>query len=407
MRAAWYERRGEAADVLVVGETDALRPGPGELRIRVHASGINPGDVKKRARAGAPMPFPRVIPHSDGAGIVDAVGPGGDLSRVGERVWCFGAQSYRPFGTAAELVVVPAWQAVPLPEHATFEQGACLGIPGITGHRAVFADGAVDDQTVLVVGATGAVGSMAAALARWGGARVLALVRDPADVDRARDAGAERVFLASEPELAAQIRDAAPDGVDRIVDVAFATYAELYADVIAQGGVIASYFSTRPAPTLPFWPLLFLNVTIRLLGSDDFPPDAKRSAAADLTACLRERRLALQIGETLPLEQIAAAHQAVEGGKAGRVVLTPNRPGDVHADHAFEHRHPRRARLTGSPATSTSTRSPHRLAPRRSPPCSCTSRPGRAPSGTPTRTARRSSSPRASAAAGARVVPSR
>src|SRR5215510_9139178 len=153
MKAAWYETQGAARDVLVVGEVPDPEPGPDEVRIRVAASGINPGDVKKRQDAfGYGMPYPRVIPHSDGAGVIDRVGDGVPASRVGERVWCYGAQSYRPFGTAAEYVVVPSAQAVPLPDGVSFEQGACLGIPGITAHCCVHAAGSLEGSTVLVQG---------------------------------------------------------------------------------------------------------------------------------------------------------------------------------------------------------------------------------------------------------------
>ena len=160
MKAAWYERQGPALDVLVVGETDEPQPAAGEVRIRMAASGVNPGDVKKREDAfGLGMPFPRVIPHSDGAGTVDAVGEGASPEWIGRRVWCFGAQSYRPFGTAAEYAVVPLQRAVPLPESVPFEQGACLGIPGITAHRCVHVAGPVEGRTVLVQGGAGAVGA--------------------------------------------------------------------------------------------------------------------------------------------------------------------------------------------------------------------------------------------------------
>jgi NADPH2:quinone reductase len=323
MRAAWYERQGPAADVLIVGDLPDPAPGPGEVRIRVRASGVNVGDIKKREGwLGSSMPYPRVIPHSDGAGEIDAVGEGVDPSHLGERVWCYGAQSYRPFGTAAELVVVPEHQAVRLPEALSFEQGACLGIPGITAHRAVFADGPVQGRTVLVAGAAGAVGSMAAQLAGWGGALVLATVRSATGRGRANGAGAEHVFVLDEGDLASAIRAAAPGGVDRIVEVALSANAELDAAVLAQGGVLAAYSSPDPEPRLPFWPLLFQNVTIRLLGSDDFPEPAKRQAAEDIVTCLEEGRLNVEIGARLPLEEIAAAHRAVERPSGrGRVVV--------------------------------------------------------------------------------------
>jgi NADPH2:quinone reductase len=174
----------------------APEPGPGEVRVRITVSGVNPGDTKKRGDwVGSGLPFPRIVPHSDGAGVIDAVEQGGDRSRIGQRVWVYGAQSYRPFGTAAELTVVPAEQAVPLPDEVSDELGACLGIPGITAHRAVFGDGPVAGQTVLVQGVLGAVGSVAAQLARWGGATVIGTVTRTRDLDQV-DASLTRQPLA-------------------------------------------------------------------------------------------------------------------------------------------------------------------------------------------------------------------
>jgi NADPH2:quinone reductase len=269
MRAAWYERRGPARDLLVVGEMPDPHPGPGEVRIALSVSGISPGDIKKREGwQGSPMPYPRVVPHSDGAGVTDETGPGVDAARTGEPAWCYGAQSYRPFGTAAEYVVVPAALAVPLPAPAgpltadgLAEQAACLGIAGITGYRAVFADGPVTGLSVLVHGAAGGVGSIATQLARRGGARVAAVVRGQAQRDRAAELGAEAVFLADQPELAAAIRER-------------------------------------------------------------FPPAVKSGAAAALTAALGEGNLKSVIAARLPLDQVAEAHEMIEHGAAGRVVTT-------------------------------------------------------------------------------------
>ena len=323
MRAVWYEQKGPAREVLVLGETATPTPAPGEVRICVAVSGVNPGDVKKREGwLGFPMAYPRVIPHGDGAGTIDAVGPGVDEARLGERVWCYGAQSYRPFGTAAEWVTVPSDQAVRLPDGASFEDGACLGIPGITAHRAVFGDGPVQGRTVLVQGAGGAVGGLATSLATWGGATVLATVRAAVDVARAKRAGAAHVFVLGGPDVAAAILQAAPNGVDRIVEVALGPNVALDEAIIAPNGVIAAYGSPEPEPQIPFWSLLFKNVTLRLLGSDDFPADAKRQAAADLTTCLAQRRLAIDIAERFPLEAVAAAHEAVHHpARPGRVVV--------------------------------------------------------------------------------------
>jgi NADPH2:quinone reductase len=179
MKAAWYEKQGPARVVLTVGDMPDPAPGPGELRIRIVASGINPGDIRKRQDDfGYGMPYPRVIPHSDGAGQVDQVGDGVSSDWSGKSVWCYGAQSYRPFGTAAEFSVVPAAQTLPLPTNVTMEQGACLGIPGITGHRAVHVAGPVKGRTVVVQGAAGSVGLCAVQLARHAGAHVIGTVRD-------------------------------------------------------------------------------------------------------------------------------------------------------------------------------------------------------------------------------------
>lgn len=329
MRAAWYERRGPARDVLVVGEMADPEPGKGEVRIRLAASGINPGDMKKRAGPpGAPMYYDRVIPHSDGAGVIDAVGEGVSGDRIGQRVWCYGAQSNRPFGTAAELVVVPEALAVPLPrspiravEQNVVEQAACLGIAGITAHRAIFADGSVAGLNVLVHGAAGGVGSIAVQLARRDGAHVVATVRDTTQMALVRGLGAHDVLLAEDPDLAAKIRQVAPDGVHRVADVDFAAHIELDAEVAAVGGTISSYSSSQDRPTIPYWPLGFSDVTLRLLGSDDFSPSVKAQAAHELTEALVEGALRVSIAARLPLGEIAQAHELVERGAGGRVLI--------------------------------------------------------------------------------------
>jgi NADPH:quinone reductase len=321
MQAAWYERAGPAVDVLQVGEMADPAPGPGEVRVRLTFSGINPGDTKKRGDwVGYGMPHPRVIPHSDGAGVVDAVGDGVDRVRLGERVWVYGAQSYRAFGTAAQLTVVPADQAVALPDQVGEEVGACLGIPGITAHRAVFGDGSVGGATVLVHGVLGAVGSMAAQLAAWNGATVIGTVRRSSDLPEVDDAVRHRVAL-DEVNPVSAIRRAAPDGVDRIVEVSFSDNADLDAAVAAPEAVIAAYATRDPRPDFDFWPMLFANLTIRLLGSDDFPAGAKHRAAADLTAAARTGALRIPIDEPLPLDRIAEAHDRVDAGARSRVVL--------------------------------------------------------------------------------------
>lgn len=328
MIAAWYERPGPAAEVLEVGEFTDPVPGPGEVRVRVTVTGINPGDTKKRSNwVGSGMPYPRVIPHSDGAGVIDAVGSEVDEPRIGSRVWVYGAQSYRPFGTAAQLTVVPADQAVPLPDGVEDTVGACLGIPGITAHRAVFGDGPVAGTNVLVHGVLGGVGSMAAQLAAWGGATVIGTVRRTSDLPLVDDSIEHRLAL-EEADPARAIRRLAPDGVHRIVEVSFSDNADLDAAVAAPEAVIAAYATRDPRPGFDFWPMLFANLTIRLLGSDDFPKPAKQQAAADLTAAAQDHALRIPIDDPLPLDRIAEAHDRVDAGTRRRVVLTiPARTG--------------------------------------------------------------------------------
>jgi NADPH2:quinone reductase len=321
MLASWYDDQGPAADVLHVGELPDPVAGPGEVRVRVTVSGVNPGDTKKRRGwLGSSLPFARVIPHSDGAGVIDGVGAGVDVHRVGQRVWVYGAQSYRPFGTAAQYTVVPDHQATPLPDHLSDELGASLGIPGITAHRTVFADGPVDGQLVLVNGVLGGVGSLAAQLAHWAGATVIGTVRRTADLDRVDPAVAHAIALDT-GEPAAAIRSYAPQGVDRIIEVALSDNADLDTAVAANNAVIAAYATRTDRTEIPFWPLLFNNVTLRLLGSDDFPAAAKRQAARDLTAAAAVGALTVDVGARFPLADIAQAHDRIDDGGRGRVLI--------------------------------------------------------------------------------------
>ena len=322
MQAVWYDRQGPADEVLVVGELPDPEPAPGEVRVRLWFSGVNPGDTKKRRGwLGSTMPFPRVIPHSDGSGIIDRVGGGVDPSRAGQRVWVYGAQSYRPFGTAAQYTVVPDSQAVDIPDEVDDQTAACFGIPGITAHRAVFADGPVAGTTVLVHGALGAVGSIAAQLAHWAGAHVVVTVRRADDLSQLTGPAMTRAVALDQPDSTETIHALAGDGVDRIVEVAFSENVDLDAAVAKKNAVIAAYATRRDRPDFPFWPMLFDNITIRLIGSDDFSPEAKQQAARDLSTAAHAGDLVLAIGPPFPLEQAAAAHERVDSGNRLRVVL--------------------------------------------------------------------------------------
>jgi NADPH2:quinone reductase len=236
-------------------------PGAGEVRIRVAASGVNPGDIKKRQNAfGYGMAYPRVIPHSDGAGHVDEVGAGISSEWFGQSAWCYGAQSYRAFGTAAEFTVIPVDQVARLPQGVSTEQGACLGIPGITAHRAVHVAGPVNGRIVLVQGAAGAVGICAVQLAHRAGAHVIGAVRPGSDETIATKAGAQDVVRHDE-SLIASVKAIAPKGVDHIVEVAFGANIEGDLELLNNGGSIATYATDHESPKIPFWPMVFKNVS--------------------------------------------------------------------------------------------------------------------------------------------------
>jgi NADPH:quinone reductase len=286
-------------------------PRAGEVRIRLAASGINPGDIKKRSNAfGYGMPYPRVIPHSDGAGRIDEIGDGVSSEWLGESVWCYGAQSYRAFGTAAEYTVVPVHQVARLPRGVAMDQGACLGIPGITAHRAVHISGPVDGRTVLIQGGAGAVGSCAVQLSRRAGARVIAVVRS-GSMEPVKTAGAHEVVYGG-PDVAAELKTLAPEGIDHIVEVAFDANLRVDLEVLKIGGSIATYATGTETPDIPFWPMVFQNTRVFFIGSDDFPKEAKVAATRELNAALEAGWPGLEIAERFPLEEIARAHELVE-----------------------------------------------------------------------------------------------
>ncbi|MGH7307502.1 MAG: NADPH:quinone reductase [Candidatus Rokuibacteriota bacterium] len=323
MRAAWYERNGPAAEVLKVGELPVPEPGPGEVRVRVIASGLNPTDVKSRAGS-RPMGHSRVVPHQDGAGVIDKVGPGVPASRVGERVWLYIVQWQRAWGTAAEYTVVPTRLAVTLPANTTFAEGACLGIPAVTAHRCLFADGPLGGQTVLVTGGAGAVGHYAVQLAKWAGARVIATVSSAEKARLATLAGADHTVNYRAGDTAAEILALTGGaGIDRIVDVDFGANLPVSVKVLKTNGTIATYASMgEPEPKLPFYALMAKNATIRPVLLYTMPERAKDEAARDVARLVETGRLVHVIGARFPLERIVEAHQAQESGKVtGNIVV--------------------------------------------------------------------------------------
>lgn len=326
MRAAWFEEFGAARDVLKVGELDTPVAGPGEVLVRMHTSGINPSDVKKRAGS-----FPDllddglVIPNSDGAGIIEAVGEGVDKSRVGERVWVFQAQYARRFGTAAEYVAISSNCAPRLSKKAGFDVGACLGIPVMTAHRAVFADGDVENQTILVTGGAGRVGHYAVQWASRAGATVIATASNPEDVEACKSAGAQHIVNHRDESFAASVLEANGGKlIDRVVDVEFGANLPVSVEVLKTGGTIATYASVQvPEPKLPFFQMMYKDLTVRMIIVYAMPVTAKDHAIADINKALADGRLQHRIAESLPLEEIAKGNETVEKGDCrGAVILT-------------------------------------------------------------------------------------
>jgi NADPH2:quinone reductase len=324
MHAVWYERNGEAADVLKYGELETPLPAPGEVLVRLATSGINPIDVKRRRGArGQVIKDPLVIPGFDGAGVIEAVGDGVEPGRVGERVWVYEGQWQRPRGTAAEYVALRAERAVRLPDRTSFVEGACLGIPALTAHRAVFADGPVKGQTVLVTGGAGAVGSYAIQFAKLGGARVLTTVSSDQKAEIAADAGADYVFNYKAENVVQRVADL-PDGggVDRIVEVEFGGNLSQSVEMLKPNGVIASYASDALLePKVPFYALAYKSACVRFILVFLMPAAAKRQAIGDLTRWLEAGELRHYIAKRLPLAEAVAGHEAMERGVIGNLVL--------------------------------------------------------------------------------------
>jgi len=328
MRAVYYERKGPAREVLAVGEQPLPEPAPGEVRVRIHVSAVNPSDTKQRGghRGNVTMPFPVVIPHQDGAGVIDAVGEGVDPARVGERVWVYEATRGRPFGTCADYTTVPAHKAVALPPNADFEAGACMGIPAMTAHRCVMADGPVAGQTVLVHGGAGAVGFYAVQIAKIAGARVIATVSREEQAQRARQAGADHVVNYRSEDVTKRVREitGAEWGVDRAVDVAFGANLAVNMTLMRPGGVIATYASDAvPDPAIPFWPMLARDLTVRFVLVYAMSRAAHDEAAAFVTEALAGGRFVHQVFARFPIERTADAHEATQSmSNVGKVLVT-------------------------------------------------------------------------------------
>jgi NADPH:quinone reductase len=317
MRAARYQRSGPASEVIEVTEVETPEPGPGEVRVRIAFSGVNPTDWKSRSSADPEGDFQ--IPDQDGSGTIDAVGDGVDPGRVGERVWVFFAARQRPWGTAAEYSVVPAENAVPLPDNASFELGASIGIPAMTAHRCLFADGPIEGKTVLVAGGAGAVGRCAIEVARWAGAaRIVATVSNDEKAAIASDAGADTIVNYKADDAIDQVNDL---GADRIVELSLGHNLELDLAAAGPNCAIASYANEGGNPELEVRKLMVQNIVLRFVLVYTMPSDAFDHAVADITTMLREGALTEPQLHKFPLEETAAAHDAVEQGATGKVLI--------------------------------------------------------------------------------------
>jgi NADPH2:quinone reductase len=326
MKAISFAEFGPANQVLEVSEWPTPEPGPGEVLVKLHTTGVNPSDVKKRAGG-----FPNllddgpVIPHSDGAGVIEGVGSGVPTSRIGERVFVYQAQHARLHGTAADYVAIDTLRAPGLPDNTAFDVGACVGIPILTAHRCVFADGDVADQWVLVTGGAGRVGHYAIQLAQRAGARVIATASNEADALACREAGAEYVVNHREPGWGLQVLVYSGGlQMDRAIDVEFGANLPELLDCLRTGATIATYSSTVvPEPSLPFRTMMFMDLTVRMVIVYAMPETAKAQAVADTQALLAKGGLRHRIAQTLPFSEMARAHEIIEEGSVrGCVVVT-------------------------------------------------------------------------------------
>lgn len=328
MQAVWYERMGPAREVLTVSELAIPEPGHGEVLVKVMASGVNPHDTKRRSGwLGPAMYAPRVIPHSDAAGVVEQLGPGVRGLKEGERVFVYRAGSAKPGeGTAAQYVVVPEANAIHLPAPMSFRDGACLGVPAFTAYHATLSDGSVAGQWVLVQGGAGAVGVVAVELARWAGAKVIATVSSPAKAEIARTAGADHVINYRTEDVVRRVMDlTGGTGVERIVEVDFGANVAVDGAVIAENGTIASYSSTRVRePVLPYYAFGLKGVRLHFVQGMNMPRAIREAGAHMIVALAARGMLKPRIAHVYPLSETATAHELVEDGRAiGNVVVEP------------------------------------------------------------------------------------
>ncbi len=323
MHAAYYERNGPAREVLNLGEFDTPRPGPGEVRVKLATSGVNPSDVKARSGSTRKIAYSRVIPHSDGAGEIDMVGDGVPPSRLGERVWVWNGQWGRPFGTCAEYITLPSPQAVRLPANASFEVGACLGIPAMTAFHAVAVSGAAPGMTLLIAGGAGAVGHYAVQFAKAAGATVISTVSSPQKADAACAAGADHVIDYKRDNVGGRVMaNTGNKGVDAIIELDIAANAKLIPHVLRPRGTVVVYGTGATEAPIPLFFLLRNAITLKFVYVYELDAAERAAALAGIKRALAAGTLLTNIGAAFPLADGVAAHEAVEKGEVlGNVVV--------------------------------------------------------------------------------------
>jgi|SRR5579871_3459709 NADPH2:quinone reductase len=324
MRAAYYERNGSAREVLKLGDIEAPQPGPGEVRVKLATSGVNPSDVKARVGSTRKIAFPRVIPHSDGAGEIDVTGEGVAASRVGERVWTWNAQWLRAFGTCAEYVTLPSEQAVRLPANTSFEVGACLGIPAMTAYHAVAVARAAPGMTLLVSGGAGAVGHYAVQFAKAAGANVITTVSSPEKAKLAQAAGADHTIDYKREDVGERVMAVTgKKGVDAVIELDIAANAKLMPQVLRPRSAIVVYGTGAPEADVPLHFFLRNAIALKFIYVYELDRAERAAALSAISRALEAGKLINNVGRTFPLAEIVAAHEAVEEGKVlGNVVVT-------------------------------------------------------------------------------------
>jgi NADPH2:quinone reductase len=322
MRAAYYERNGSAREVLRVGEVNTPQAGPGEVRVKLAASGVNPSDVKSRQGITRKIAWPRVVPHSDGAGVIDQVGESVPKSRIGERVWVWNGQWKRAFGTAAEYITLPAAQAVKLPGQVTFEAGACLGIPAMTAYHAVALAEAAKGTTLLVAGGAGSVSQYVIQFAKMAGATVLTTISSPEKATIAREAGADHAIDYKRENVGERVMEiTGKRGVNAVIEMDLAANAKLIPSVLRPKGSVIVY-GTGPEALLPAAFCLVNSITLRFFLVYELDAQERERTVSAITRALEQGKLVNRIGPTFPLAETAAAHEAVERGTIGNVIVT-------------------------------------------------------------------------------------